>query len=76
MTEHNAMIETLSTLTERDEAGRHFTETASAEMLDALESAGLIKIDRRMHENGIAYSQEYWRLEITEDGLAEVAAAL
>lgn len=69
------LIETLAGLSERDEAGRHFTETCDC--LDELEAAGLIEISRPVHAaTGIAYSQEHWHLTITEAGLAEVAAAL
>lgn len=68
------LIETLATLTERDEAGRHFTEIC--DYLDELEVAGWIKIDRPVHEvTGIAYDRQYWHLEITEAGVAAVEAA-
>ena len=68
--ERNRLIEMLATLAERDEAGRHFTETCDC--LDELEDAGWIKIDRPVHATGIPYSQEYWHLEITEAGVAAV----
>ncbi|MBK1631204.1 hypothetical protein CKO31_10730 [Thiohalocapsa halophila] len=63
----------LATLCERDEAGRHFTEVA--DWLDELETAGMIEIDRPIHEaTGIPYGAEYWHLTITDAGLAAVEA--
>lgn len=74
MSDRNTLIETLATLTEHDEAGRHFTETCP--LWQELEDAGLIEIDRPVHEQtGIAYSQEYWRLTVTDEGQAAVDAA-
>lgn len=74
MTDRNTLIETLATLTERDEAGRHFTETCDC--LDELEAEGLIEIDRPVHHaTGIAYSMEYWHLNVTDEGISEVEAA-
>ena len=74
MTDRDTLIETLATLSERDEAGRHFTETCGC--LAELEAAGWIEIDRPVHEQtGIAYSREYWRLNVTDEGIAEVEAA-
>lgn len=75
MTRREELIEILATLSERDEAGRHFTETCGC--LDELEALGWIEIDRPVHDaTGIQYSQEYWGLTITEEGLDEIAAAL
>jgi len=63
----------LCTITTRDEAGRHFTEFSSH--WKELEEAGLIEIGRPVHEaTGISYSQEYWSVQVTEDGLAVVEA--
>lgn len=60
----------LGELTTKDAAGRHYTETHSAEWLDRMEAAGYITIDRPVHEaTGIAYSQEYWTVQVA----AEVA---
>lgn len=71
----NQHLETLATLCERDEAGRHFTATTPAEVLSALEDAGLIAIYCPIHPvTGLPYSEEYWHLEITEAGLAAVEA--
>jgi hypothetical protein len=68
------LIDVLAHLSERDEAGRHFTETCGC--LDELEAAGLIEIDRPIHDQtGIPYSQEYWHLSITDEGIAAVEAA-
>lgn len=73
MTDRNTLIETLATLTERDESGRHFTQTCH--FLNELEAYGWIEIDRPIHSaTGIAYSQEYWHLSVTDAGIAEVEA--
>ena len=56
--EDRRMIRELAT---RDETGRHFTETHSAEWLDKMERLGIITISRPTHPStGIPYSQEYW----------------
>ena len=61
------LLHTLAHITNRDHAGRHFTEIYDEETLDALETAGLVEISRPIHEpSGIPYSQEYWKLEPTE----------
>jgi hypothetical protein len=66
-------ISELCILTTRDEAGRHFTEWS--EHFEALEEMGLIDINRPVHEaTGIDYDQQYWTLEITEEGIAIVEA--
>ena len=50
-----------------NEDGVHFTEFMNH--YDYLEAVGLIQIGRPIHDaTGIAYSQEYWTLEITELG--------
>lgn len=65
----------LSTMTNRDEAGRHFTERYAGDVLDDLESAGLIEITRPVHQpTGVGYSHEYWSLEVTPAGVALVDA--
>jgi hypothetical protein len=66
-------IAELCILTTRDEAGRHFTEWA--QHYDALEEIGLIKIDRPVHAaTELPYDQQYWTLEVTEEGIAVVDA--
>ncbi len=66
-------IRELCILTTRDEAGRHFTEWANH--YEELEAAGLVKINRPIHQpTGIDYSQEYWSVEITPEGLEVVEA--
>jgi hypothetical protein len=71
MSEKDDLIEVLATLGERDEAGRHFTETCTC--LDELEALGLIEIYRPIHEpTGIPYSQGYWHLTVTDAGIAAV----
>lgn len=60
-------IETLGTMTTKDESGKHFTEIHAPEFLEKLEKGGWIEIIRPVHDQtGIPYSQEYWRLVITE----------
>lgn len=71
----NQYLETLATLCERDEAGRHFTKTTPTEVLSALEDAGLIAIYCPIHPTtGIPYAEEYWHLEVTDAGLAAAEA--
>jgi hypothetical protein len=66
-------ISELCILTTRDEAGRHFAEWS--EHFEALEEMGLIDINRPVHEaTGIDYDQQYWTLEITEEGIAIMEA--
>lgn len=61
------MIRELCTLTTKDHAGRHFTETSSRH--DELEAAGLITINRPIHAaTGIPYGREHWTLKVTQDG--------
>ncbi len=61
------MIRELCTLVTRDHAGRHFTQFS--EYYNALEVAGLITIDRPIHQvTGIPWSEEHWSLEVTQEG--------
>ncbi len=63
----------LAVITTKDEAGKHFTELYDADALAELEQAGLLAIHRPVHEaTGIAYSQEYYSVEVTEEGIALV----
>jgi hypothetical protein len=68
LTAGSDLLWTLAHITNRDHAGRHFTETVSDADLDALEAAGLIAIERPVHHTGIPYGQEHWTLEVTEAG--------
>jgi hypothetical protein len=69
----NEMIEELCFATTRNEAGRHFTEWMKH--YEELEEAGLVKIDRPVHrETGIPYDQQYWTIEVTEQGMFQVQA--
>jgi len=61
--------EILSNIVTRDEAGRHFTEVYDLGEIEALEKEGLLKINRPVHDTGIQYSQDYWTVEVTEEGL-------
>ena len=61
--------EVLAVIVTRDEAGRHFTEVWDWDTLNELEKAGLIYIDRPIHEpTGIPYSEEYYSVTVTEAG--------
>lgn len=62
-------VEALSDMTNRDHAGRHFTERYDDATLAALEADGLISITRPVHDQtGLPYDQQHWRLEVTQDG--------
>jgi hypothetical protein len=62
------MISELCVATTRNEAGRHFTEWMNH--LDALEAAGLVRVDRPVHDaTGIPYDEQYWSIEVTEKGM-------
>ncbi len=66
-------VEILAVITTKDEAGKHFREVYDADALAELEQAGLLAIHRPVHEaTGIAYSQEYHTVEVTEEGIALV----
>jgi hypothetical protein len=68
-------VKILSKITTNNEAGRHFMEIYSGGDLDELEAAGLLIIHRPIHVGtGINYSQEYWSVEVTDDGIAIVEA--
>ncbi len=59
----------LARIVTRDEDGRHFLEVWPWESLRELEEAGLIEIDRPVHEpTGIRYAQEYWSVRVTREG--------
>ena len=61
--------EVLAVIVTRDGAGRHFTEVWDWDTLNELEEAGLIYIDRPIHEpTGIPYSEEYYSVTVTEAG--------
>lgn len=65
----------LSRLTTKDEAGQHFTQRYDDETLADLESAGLIKIHRPIHDQtGLSYNQELWSVEVTAEGCDLVGA--
>jgi hypothetical protein len=77
MLEHAALLGALATLSERDDAGRHFTETTAARILDRLEALDWIEIRRPIHEpTGIPYGSEHWHLTVTDAGIAAVSAWL
>jgi hypothetical protein len=68
-----AMIRTLRQITTRTESGQHFT--AAFPDWQALEDAGLIAVERPIHDQtGIPYSQEYWTVEVTNAGAAVLDA--
>jgi hypothetical protein len=62
----------LGRITTRDEAGTHFTINYSRNWLDRMETAGMIVIDKPVHTGtGMSYSEEYWSVEVTPEGIAE-----
>jgi hypothetical protein len=66
-------VELLATFTNRDDAGRHFTERYTDADLTALETDGMIEITRPVHDTtGISYDCQYWHAEVTELGQAIV----
>jgi hypothetical protein len=66
-------VELLATFTNRDDAGRHFTERYADDDVAALEADGLIEINRPVHEpTGISYDRQYWTAEVTQLGIAIV----
>jgi hypothetical protein len=68
-------VETLATMTNRDDAGRHFTERYADAILDELEAGGLIAIDRPVHQpTGLPWGREHWTLEVTPEGVGQVEA--
>jgi hypothetical protein len=68
-------VRILSKITTRDESGRHFLEIYNTADLQELEAAGLLTIHRPIHgATGISYSEEYWSVEVTDDGIALVEA--
>lgn len=65
----------LSKIATRNEAGRHFMEIYDTEALASLEADGLIEIYRQIHgATGIACSQEYWSVQLTDVGFDLVEA--
>jgi len=55
----------LGGLSERDEAGRHFTQAYSMEWLRRMERLGYIQITRPTHQaTGMQYTPEYWHVEV------------
>lgn len=74
MTTEN-QVRILSTLTTRDSSGCHFTSLVSSEDIRSLEAAGLIAVNRPIHEaTGIPYSEEHYSVEVTVDGIELVEA--
>ncbi len=68
-------VEILSRIATRDEAGAHFTALYASEHLAALEAEGYLNIERHVHaRTGIAYSEEFYRCTVSEDGAALVEA--
>ena len=62
-------VRILSRITTRDEAGTHYTRRYGREVLDELSASGYIVEDKPAHEaTGLSYSEEYWSVEVTEDG--------
>ena len=65
----------LAQITTRNEAGKHFMHLYPYDVLQELEREGLLVITRPVHEaTGLRYSEEYWSVEVTEEGRALVDA--
>jgi len=65
----------LAVITTTDGAGQHFTSLYAWDELEELERDGLIVIHRPVHEaTGMMYSQEYYSIEVTQDGADLVRA--
>lgn len=65
----------LAVIADRNEAGEHFTAVYDEDDLWNLEEEGLIEVSRPVHEQtGIEYSQEYWKVRVTDDGMDFVGA--
>jgi hypothetical protein len=64
----------LAKITTRNEAGKHFMEIYPYDVLQELEREGLLTITRPIHNARLKYSEEYWSVEVTEEGRALVDA--
>jgi len=63
-------VKILAVICTQDEAGTHFMARYDYDELQELEEGGWLTINRPVHDQtGIAYSQEYWSVEVTEDGI-------
>jgi hypothetical protein len=68
-------VRTLSTMTTKDDAGRHFTQRYADAEIAQLEELGLIEIARPVHEaTGLSYHEQHWTVEVTPAGVELVAA--
>jgi hypothetical protein len=64
------MVAHLATMTNRDDAGRHFTERYPDALIRELEANGLVAVTRPVHRpTGIPYDESHWTLELTPTGL-------
>ena len=63
-------VRILSTMSEKDHAGRHFTTRYSDAVLAELRDRGLIEVTVPVHEStGLDYAAEYHRLAVTQEGI-------
>lgn len=62
----NELVQELGIITTRNEAGQHFTSWSKH--WEQMEEDGLITIHRPVHATGIPYDQQYWSLEVTQEG--------
>jgi hypothetical protein len=63
------LVQILGVITTKDQAGVHFTENYTRDVLDSLESLGWVEIHKPVHEaTGLEYSEENWSLEVTPEG--------
>ena len=65
-------VSILGVITTKDESGKHFTCKFFRHEIEELEKEELIRINRPVHLTGIPYSEEYWHVEVTEEGRAWV----
>jgi hypothetical protein len=70
-------LQILGRIVTRNERGYHFPELYEDVDIAALEKAGLIQIDRPVHQpTGIPYSCEHWTVEVTQLGQEYIEAYL
>jgi hypothetical protein len=67
------LLDMVQTLTERDQRGRHFTETTDPADIAGLEALGLIHVTKPVHpQTGIPYDCSDWGLSVPDLDTVEV----
>lgn len=70
------LVATLACFVNRDDAGRHFTESYPDQTIADLELLGVVAIARPVHQaTGIAWDESHWTAEVTPVGIEVVQAA-